>query len=800
MSRLTPFGFLFGKSLTDLIRGIRRHADEDQRDEYLRGVVSECREEVRSANIDVKSQAILKLAYLEMLGIDMSWAGFHVIEVMASPNFQQKRVGYMAASQCFRSDDELKMLVTNLLKMDLVNQNSATVGAALSGLATIVSPGLASDVADDIMRMLSHSRPYIRKKAVLALYNIIMQYPEALPSAIKRFGDLLDDTLQDISDSGNVSVACATVSVICELAVRAESIQDFLELTPRLYNLFNVSEHNWTIIKLLKIFQLFTSREARLKSRLLPAVRNLMIESRASSLVYECMKCILQGNMLDEDDYVLAQEVARHLCELMNHKDANLKYLTAGLFCDLANINREYLPPKVVLDLIKNRQNDPATRKKVLQLATSVIDDDNLFDIIQDLSMQFKSIDNWEYKRDIAHAISNIGAVNNYQFVPDFEWYIEVLGEVTAVIADSVISKRLLDIVLRVKDLEVRESVSKLCFRWLQKGFFQYTSFIENGSNGNSEQQNQIDPAFSDTCWWIVGEYVNSEILSDPYELVNLVSSTTNLDDPIIISTLVKITAKFAGVTTNTEAVDNLLVKIIEILTGMSYSLNYEVQERACQFLELLKLAKSSPDQQDALLQNGLSSLFQSSELGPIAPGSQKRLGIPDDLDLNTPIEVPALSLLPSELDSDEVSSDVDDYEEDFGQNTSNGYDIPGDSPEDAARHEAERQLYNLSHLSKLSLSDNKSDNLEPKKKPIKKKVLIASDETVEETISKPTKTGSSKSHDRPRSTKLPREASPASASGSTNELPPVKVKHKKKKKKEPKYSGTEEQTIESLK
>ena len=36
-----------------------------------------------------------------MLGYDISWAGFNVVEVMASTKFTEKRVGYLAASQCF---------------------------------------------------------------------------------------------------------------------------------------------------------------------------------------------------------------------------------------------------------------------------------------------------------------------------------------------------------------------------------------------------------------------------------------------------------------------------------------------------------------------------------------------------------------------------------------------------------------------------------------------------------------------------------------------------------------------------
>lgn len=42
-----------------------------------------------------------------MLGYDISWAGFNIIEVMSSPKFTCKRVGYLAASQCFHADSEV---------------------------------------------------------------------------------------------------------------------------------------------------------------------------------------------------------------------------------------------------------------------------------------------------------------------------------------------------------------------------------------------------------------------------------------------------------------------------------------------------------------------------------------------------------------------------------------------------------------------------------------------------------------------------------------------------------------------
>lgn len=53
---------------------------------------------------------------LDMLGYDMSWASFHVVEVMSSPRFHLKSVGYLAAVQSFEQDTDVLMLTTNLLK------------------------------------------------------------------------------------------------------------------------------------------------------------------------------------------------------------------------------------------------------------------------------------------------------------------------------------------------------------------------------------------------------------------------------------------------------------------------------------------------------------------------------------------------------------------------------------------------------------------------------------------------------------------------------------------------------------
>uniref|UniRef100_A0A8B9IYM7 Clathrin/coatomer adaptor adaptin-like N-terminal domain-containing protein n=1 Tax=Amazona collaria TaxID=241587 RepID=A0A8B9IYM7_9PSIT len=51
-----------------------------------------------------------------MLGYDISWAAFNIIEVMSASKFTFKRIGYLAASQCFHEGTDVIMLTTNQIR------------------------------------------------------------------------------------------------------------------------------------------------------------------------------------------------------------------------------------------------------------------------------------------------------------------------------------------------------------------------------------------------------------------------------------------------------------------------------------------------------------------------------------------------------------------------------------------------------------------------------------------------------------------------------------------------------------
>jgi len=74
-----------------------------------------------------------------------------------------------------------------------LSKNQYEAGVALSSLASFCTPDLARDLAPDLVTMLTNSRPYLRKKAVLVLYRVFLKFPDALRPAFNRLKEKLED-------------------------------------------------------------------------------------------------------------------------------------------------------------------------------------------------------------------------------------------------------------------------------------------------------------------------------------------------------------------------------------------------------------------------------------------------------------------------------------------------------------------------------------------------------------------------------------------------------------------------------
>jgi hypothetical protein len=51
-----------------------------------------------------------------MIGYDISWCAFHIVEVMSIPWFGYKRIGYLSASLTFNKNTDVILLTTHLFR------------------------------------------------------------------------------------------------------------------------------------------------------------------------------------------------------------------------------------------------------------------------------------------------------------------------------------------------------------------------------------------------------------------------------------------------------------------------------------------------------------------------------------------------------------------------------------------------------------------------------------------------------------------------------------------------------------
>jgi len=158
------------------------------------------------------------------------------------------------------------MLTTNMIRKDLNSQNQYDAGLALSGLSCFISPDLARDLVHDIMTLLTSTKPYLRKKAVLMMYKVFLRFPEALRPAFPRLKEKLEDP-----DSG---VQSAAVNVVCELA--RKNPKNYLSLAPVFFKLMTTSTNNWMLIKIIKLVSVIVTLDFLEKSGILLRTEKIM--------------------------------------------------------------------------------------------------------------------------------------------------------------------------------------------------------------------------------------------------------------------------------------------------------------------------------------------------------------------------------------------------------------------------------------------------------------------------------------------------------------------------------------------
>ncbi|KAL5536063.1 APL5 [Sanghuangporus sanghuang] len=680
---------MWERNLQDLIRGLRAHKHDESR--FIASAIEEIRKEVRGEDMELKAAAVLKLTYLEMLGYDMSWASFHVVEVMSSPRFHLKSMGYLAATQSFEQETDVLMLTTNLLKKDLTAARPLEVAVSLNGLSHIVTPDLGRDLYRDLISLLTHSRPAIRKRAVLALYKVFLKYPDALEYGMERLKERLEDP--------DIGVVSATVNVLCELA--KQDPQAYLPFAPPLFLILTTSNNNWMLIKTIKLFGLLTPFEPRLVKKLQPPITELISTTPAISLLYECVHtCIIGGMLRGVAGHTLAQTCVTKLAAFLEDPDQNLKYIALLALAKIVPSHPHLVAEYESRIMVSINDQDLSIRMRALDLISAMVHPNNLQSIVQQLLSHLTVPESTyttvisatqslsaavsgtssapstaspaqvspAYRETLARRILSLCSADLYGNVSDFEWYVSVLVDLAYVSRAPVgeaIRDQLVDIAVRVR--QVRRYAVQVSMKLLAD-----ETFLAGGEPGLDNEGSGCQ----EVLWaaaWICGEYA-SELTDTRKAIPSLLVPNAAKLAPDIVAIYIQSVAKiFSAWVVDLAArwddddlpeVKDVVTSVLSGVRQFVSSEDFEVQERAANVLQLFTFIQADVNafrpKPKAEFGNGFADastsafdpiavsepvypkslyllypLFSQYELNPVAPEAQASVPVPEGLDLD---------------------------------------------------------------------------------------------------------------------------------------------------------------------
>lgn len=288
------------------------------------------------------------------------------------------------------------------------------------------------------------------------------------------------------------------------------------------------------------------------------------------------------------------------------------------------------------------------------------------------------------YKRTVIKRIIEMCARDMYVNVSDFEWYLDVLVQLVryappvSSLQNEVVDNEDVDDDSNdgseLESSDVGEEIGRelrnvaVRVRSVRGEAVRYAEMLVGRHDGMFPAAGGGGKRVLGAAGWIVGEF--SSQLTDPSETLNsLLHSSSPLLPPDILAIYVHAIPKIYAALTGPESipwtparksiVTLLTSRIISFLEPLAISPNLEVQERSVEFLELFRLASeaiaaqpaSMPDAEEEydpplLLTQAIPAMFLGMELNPVAPRAQRKVPLPDGLDLEGSINPNLMQLL----------------------------------------------------------------------------------------------------------------------------------------------------------
>ncbi|EGA56352.1 Apl4p [Saccharomyces cerevisiae FostersB] len=476
---------------------------------------------------------IQKLLYLYILGEKTHFGQVESINLIASDDFVDKRLGYLAATLLLDESEDLLTLLTNMLNNDLHHPNKYAVSLALTSLGFLSSPELARDLYPDVENIIKNSRdPFLLKKALQCAAKLIFKDVSLLEifnieditkilssHSICTHGVLLgvtkiiqsilliglnrkkdEDEDEDGIDYSNDILSPLSL-LLRDFFIRLENMNS-KNIEPG-YDVQGICDPflQCEIIYTLKLYfqvgELLNSNNVLdykdnfcdLLTRI--ATNTDSTKNSGQAILYETVKTIFSLD-LNQPLRVLGINI---LAKFLAGKDNNTKYVSLNTL--LKVVPQEPTAVQRHRKFISHclQDTDVSIRMRALELSFAILDDSNLVELVNEL-MKFLAKQDEDSKDLIIYTIDHLIDTFDTRVVKDESWKLEVFFNILKLVGSFINYEKINDILIIINNTSQLSDKSEFLRKMLTISL-----------NGTSAEISEENIGWQLVLIWCIGEY-----------------------------------------------------------------------------------------------------------------------------------------------------------------------------------------------------------------------------------------------------------------------------------------------------
>ena len=487
------------RGLHNFIQDIHRSQNPEEEKKIVDKELAHIRMEFRTGKKlkgHGRRKYILKLLYIYILGYDIDFGIPIITELLTSPKFSDKQVGYLALSLLLYEEHEATRLVINTLRNELLDPNSLNQNCALNVISCIGNREMVETLGADILKLLfsNSAQPVVRKKAALTVKHLYMKNP----AIIQLDPQFKEKVLQLLASSDLCLVSDVVQMLTVVVQKEPEQWMDvsstLLRILSKLMNKEYPTEYNyhsipspWLQVRIIHILRYITPTKESEIEYLSKCVKTMIdtadvklgenTKNAMFAVLFEIIELAPYINLPDKTKVRIVNLLGTYL----NATETNIRYLSLDAMCAMSEIGgcNKDLQKYMSKIMVALREIDISVKRRALQVLFAICDNECCNKILGEL-LHILPICDLNIREEVIVKICLIAE----KFAKTPQWYVDIMLQLTAVSGDY-ISEQILDRIIRIiiNNDSVQAFAAKASYKYLQEvnwrdAFIKLSSYI----------------------------------------------------------------------------------------------------------------------------------------------------------------------------------------------------------------------------------------------------------------------------------------------------------------------------------